>query len=88
LLWPLLAGLFLYLSVMGALLPLAGALAMATQGPVAGSASAVIGALQFGAGALVGTGFGLLSAPAPLAMGGFLAVAGLAGLAAHHALRR
>jgi len=88
LLWPLLSALFLYLSVMGALLPLAGALAMATQGPVAGSASAVIGALQFGTGALVGTGFGLLSAPAPIAMGGFLAVAGLAGLAAHHALRR
>ena len=48
------------MSLMGAVLPLASALAMAPMGRIAGSASAVIGTLQFGGGAVVGVMLGAL----------------------------
>jgi DHA1 family bicyclomycin/chloramphenicol resistance-like MFS transporter len=86
-LMPLLVVLFLYLSAMGAVLPLAAALAMGPLGRVAGSGSAVIGTLQFGLGSLVGTAIGAAGGGAA-AMGGVLGVAGCAGLATHLALRR
>jgi len=84
---PLLVTFFLYLSCMGMVLPLAGALAMGPMGRVAGSASALIGSLQFGSGAMVGLVLGALGGASAGAMGGLLAVAGLAGLAAHRGLR-
>jgi DHA1 family bicyclomycin/chloramphenicol resistance-like MFS transporter len=87
-LWPLLAALFLYLSVMGAVLPLASALAMAPMGRFAGSASAVIGMLQFGGGALVGALLGALGGASPWPMAALLALAGTGGLGLHLVLRR
>ncbi|WP_270934571.1 multidrug effflux MFS transporter [Falsiroseomonas oryzae] len=87
-LWPLLAALFLYLSVMGAVLPMASALAMQPMGRIAGSASAVIGTLQFSGGALVGVLLGALGGGSPWPMALLLAVAGSGGLLAHLALRR
>lgn len=88
LLAPLLVTFFLYLSCMGMVLPLAGAMAMAPLGRVAGSASALIGSLQFGSGALVGVVLGAFGGASAGAMGALLAFAGLAGLVAHLALRR
>lgn len=88
LLWPLLAALFLYLSVMGAVLPVASALAMAPLGRVAGSASAVIGTLQFGGGAAVGLALGALGGASPWPMAALLGAAGCSGLALHLLLRR
>jgi DHA1 family bicyclomycin/chloramphenicol resistance-like MFS transporter len=88
LLWPLLAALFLYLSVMGAVLPLASAQAMAPLGRVAGSASAVIGTMQFGGGAVVGVALGALGGGSPWPMAALLGLAGCGGLLAHLALRR
>ncbi|WP_237213076.1 multidrug effflux MFS transporter [Falsiroseomonas oryziterrae] len=87
-LWVLLAVLFLYLSIMGAVLPLASALAMAPMGRFAGSASAVIGTLQFGGGAVVGIALGALGAGSSWPMAWVLAGAGCGGLALHLALRR
>jgi DHA1 family bicyclomycin/chloramphenicol resistance-like MFS transporter len=87
-LWPLLAALFLFMSVMGAVLPLASALAMAPMGRVAGSASALIGTLQFGGGAIVGIGLGALGATSVWPMALIVACAGSGGLAAHLLLRR
>jgi DHA1 family bicyclomycin/chloramphenicol resistance-like MFS transporter len=86
-LWPLLAALFLYMAVMGSVLPLASALAMAPMGRVAGSASALLGSMQFGAGALVGLLLGALGAGSAWPMALLLGAAGSAGLAAHLALR-
>jgi DHA1 family bicyclomycin/chloramphenicol resistance-like MFS transporter len=87
LLWPLLLSFFLYLSVMGMVLPIAGAMAMAPLGRVAGSASALIGTLQFGSGAVVGVLLGALGGGAAWPMGALLACGGVAGLVAHRALR-
>jgi DHA1 family bicyclomycin/chloramphenicol resistance-like MFS transporter len=87
LLWPLLLSFFLYLSIMGMVLPTASAMAMAPLGRVAGSASALIGTLQFGSGALVGVLLGAFGEGAAWPMGALLACAGLGGLVAHRALR-
>ena len=65
-LWPLLAALFLYISVLGAVMPMASALAMMPLGRVAGSASAVIGTMQFGGGAVVGLVLGALDPGSPI----------------------
>ncbi|WP_268797940.1 Bcr/CflA family multidrug efflux MFS transporter [Pseudomonas huanghezhanensis] len=57
-LWPLLVPLFIYIASLGCILPNASACAMTGQGKRAGSASALLGCLQFsvaaGAAALVG----------------------------------
>jgi DHA1 family bicyclomycin/chloramphenicol resistance-like MFS transporter len=84
---PLLVALFLYLSTMGAVLPLASALAMGPLGRVAGSGSALIGTMQFGGGALVGAVLGAAGGGV-WAMAAMLGAAGPAGLAAHLLLRR
>jgi DHA1 family bicyclomycin/chloramphenicol resistance-like MFS transporter len=86
-LWPLLAALLLYMSVMGSVLPLASALAMAPMGRVAGSASALLGSLQFGGGAVVGIVLGALGAGSAWPMALLVGAAGCGGLAAHLALR-
>jgi len=86
-LWPLLLAFFCYLSIMGAVLPMAGALAMAPLGRVAGSASALIGTLQFGSGAVVGVLLGALGGGAAWPMGVLLACGGVGGLVVHRALR-
>jgi DHA1 family bicyclomycin/chloramphenicol resistance-like MFS transporter len=86
LLVPLLAALFLYLGLLGATLPLSGALAMQPMGRVAGSASALMGTIQFGLGAAIGALMGAIGGGA-LAMGVLIALAGAAGLSAFLALR-
>ena len=83
---PLLVSLFVYLSTMGAVLPLASALAMGPLGRVAGSGSAVLGTLQFGSGAVVGTVLGAAGGGA-WAMALALGVAGIGGLTVHLWLR-
>ena len=85
---PLLVALFCYLAVMGGVLPMASALAMAPMGRFAGSASAVIGTLQFGGGAAVGVLLGAIGAGSPWPMALVLAAGGAGGLAAHLLLRR
>jgi DHA1 family bicyclomycin/chloramphenicol resistance-like MFS transporter len=87
-LWPLLASLFLYLSMMGAVLPTASALAMAPMGRFAGSASALIGTLQFGGGALAGVLLGALGGGSAWPMAVLLGMAGVGGLTLHLLLRR
>jgi DHA1 family bicyclomycin/chloramphenicol resistance-like MFS transporter len=84
---PLLVALFLFLATMGAVLPLASALAMAPLGRVAGSGSALLGTMQFGGGALVGAILGAAGG-STLAMAGWIAAAGCVGLATHLVLRR
>ncbi|MGG5817904.1 multidrug effflux MFS transporter [Falsiroseomonas sp. HW251] len=86
-LWPLLASLFLFMSIMGAVLPLASAQAMAPMGRFAGSASAVLGFIQFAGGAVVGTLMGAFGG-GPWAMAAVVACAGVGGLAAHLVLKR
>jgi DHA1 family bicyclomycin/chloramphenicol resistance-like MFS transporter len=85
---PLLAALFLFMSVMGAVLPLASARAMAPMGRVAGSASALIGTLQFAGGAFIGVAMGAFGAASPWPLALLIAAAGPGGLIAHLALRR
>jgi DHA1 family bicyclomycin/chloramphenicol resistance-like MFS transporter len=85
---PLLAALFCFIGLMGATLPLASALAMQPMGRVAGSASALMGTLQFGVGAVVGASLGAFGGGTTTAMGVVIGLAGLAGLLAHLALRR
>lgn len=58
--WAIIALLFCCIACNGAVMPLATTLAMAPQGRQAGSASAVIGALQFGLGAVAGAVVGWL----------------------------
>ncbi len=87
LLWPLVAAFFLFMTTLGAVLPLASALAMGPMGRVAGSASALIGTLQFSGGALVGVLLGLVAPQSPWPVAVLMALAGAAGLALHLALR-
>lgn len=92
-LWPLLIPLFISTASLSCVLPNATACAMAGQGAQAGSASALIGALQFtvaaGAAALVGALHDGTARPMALviALCGVLSVA-LALFAAHHARRQ
>ncbi|WP_149535301.1 multidrug effflux MFS transporter [Siccirubricoccus phaeus] len=74
--------LFCYVAGIGATMPLGTALAMAPQGKVAGSASALIGTLQFGLGAVSGWLVGALhdGTAVPMALG--IAVCGVGGLLA------
>ena len=79
--------LFVFISGIGAVTPLATALAMAPLGRVAGSASALIGALQFCGGAASGALVGALQDGTAVPMALVLALSGLAGLALPMALR-
>lgn len=85
---PVLAAFFLYLGLMGAVLPLSSALAMAPMGRMAGSASALMGTIQFGVGAVMGALLGAFGGTSALAMGVLIAIAGGSGLVAHLGLRR
>lgn len=84
----LLAAMFLYLALLGGVLPLASALTMAPMGRMAGSASALMGTLQFGTGALVGAAIGAVGGNSGLAMGIAIALAGMLGLGVHLTMRR
>jgi DHA1 family bicyclomycin/chloramphenicol resistance-like MFS transporter len=84
----LLVPLFLFVASLGAVLPMAAALAMAPHGRVAGSASAVIGTLQFGVGAVTGSLVGLLHDGTARPMALLIAACGAAGLLAWWGLAR
>ena len=72
--------LFVYVASIGMVMPVASALAMASQGRTAGSASALIGTLQFTGGALAGGVVGALHDGTAMPMAVVIAVAGTAGL--------
>jgi DHA1 family bicyclomycin/chloramphenicol resistance-like MFS transporter len=78
--WGIAIPLFVFVTSIGMVMPIASALAMASQRRAAGSASALIGTLQFGGGALTGALVGALynSAAVPIAV--VMGLAGLAGL--------
>jgi DHA1 family bicyclomycin/chloramphenicol resistance-like MFS transporter len=71
---------FVYVASIGMVMPVASALAMASQGRTAGSASALIGTLQFTGGALAGGLVGVLYDGTAMPMAAVIAVAGTAGL--------
>jgi DHA1 family bicyclomycin/chloramphenicol resistance-like MFS transporter len=80
------APLFVYVASLGVVMPLAVTLAMAQHGRVAGSASAVIGTLQFGAGAVAGLLVGALHDGTALPMALLVAAGGAGGWAARRLL--
>jgi DHA1 family bicyclomycin/chloramphenicol resistance-like MFS transporter len=80
--------LFVYVSGIGAAMPLASALAMGPQGQRAGSASAIIGTLQFGLGAAAGALVGLAHDGTAVPMAAVIAGAGLGALAVRRVLLR
>jgi DHA1 family bicyclomycin/chloramphenicol resistance-like MFS transporter len=70
------AGLFFYVASIGYVSPNAAALALAEHGEHAGTASALMGALQFGLGTLAGIALGLLHDETALPLAMVLAVCG------------
>jgi DHA1 family bicyclomycin/chloramphenicol resistance-like MFS transporter len=78
--------LFCYVAGVGAVMPLASSLAMVPHGGVAGSASALIGSLQFGIGAVAGWLVGALHDESALPMALGVALCGAAGVLARKAL--
>ena len=83
----LLTGLALGVAALGAILPLSAALAMAPHGRVAGSASALLGTLQFSLGAVAGALTALLHDGTALPMAVVVASGSLGGFAAYRVLR-
>lgn len=79
---------FAYVAGIGAVMPLATSLAMGPQGRHAGSASALIGTLQFGGGALAGALVGLFHTGTAVPMAAGIAACGLGGLVALRVLVR
>ena len=73
------ATLFVYVSMIGAVMPLTAARAMAPHGAIAGNASALMGTLQFGAGALAGVALGALQNDTALPMALIVALCGAGG---------
>ena len=82
----LLIPLFGYLASLGFTAPNATALALARQGARAGSASALLGTLQFGVATLSSAAVGLLGAGSALPMAGVIAGCGLLAYVAHRLL--
>jgi DHA1 family bicyclomycin/chloramphenicol resistance-like MFS transporter len=78
--------LFLYVSTIGAVMPLTAARAMAPHGAIAGNASALMGTLQFGSGALVGVALGALQNGTALPMALVVALCGAGGWLARRLL--
>lgn len=80
----LLLPLFVYITSLGFVLPNVVAAALAPQGRNAGSASALLGTVQFGAGAAVGLLLGALGNGTAVPMAGLIAACGLSALAVYH----
>ncbi|MDN3566664.1 multidrug effflux MFS transporter [Paeniroseomonas aquatica] len=72
--------LFVYVASIGMVMPIAAALAMASQGRTAGSASALIGTLQFSGGAVAGGLVGAFYDGTAMPMAIVIALAGTGGL--------
>lgn len=84
----LVAAMFCYVATIGAVMPLTVAIGMGPHGAVAGSASALMGTLQFGVGAGVGTLLGVLQDGTVVPMAAVIAACGVAGWAARAVLVR
>jgi len=82
-----LVGLALSIAALGAILPLSAVIAMAPHGRVAGSASALLGTLQFSLGAVAGALTGLLHDGTAMPMAFVVAGGGLGGFLAYRLLR-
>ena len=82
----LLVTLFGYIAMIGAVMPLTVALGMGPHGAVAGSASALMGTLQFGIGASVGALLGALQDGTAVPMALVIAGCGVAGWTARRGL--
>jgi MFS transporter, DHA1 family, multidrug resistance protein len=81
--WPTIAaGLFVFVASLGFVVPNATALALADQGRDAGTASALLGALQFGAATLAGLAVGTWHDGSALPVATVMAVCGTGALAA------
>jgi DHA1 family bicyclomycin/chloramphenicol resistance-like MFS transporter len=79
----LLVPLFAYIASLGFVLPNVIASALASQGRNAGTASALMGTLQFGAGASVGMLLGALGNGTAVPMAALIAACGLSALVVH-----
>lgn len=79
----LLGPLFIYIASLGFVLPNVIATALGPQGRNAGTASALLGTLQFGAGATVGALLGVLGDGTAVPMAGLIAACGLSALLVH-----
>ena len=79
----LLIGFFSYIASLGFISPNAGAAAMANQGHQAGTASALMGVLQFSLAALIGAILGAWHSDSALATLSLMAVCGVGGLLWH-----
>jgi DHA1 family bicyclomycin/chloramphenicol resistance-like MFS transporter len=84
----LVAGLFCYIASLGGIMPVSTALAMGAQGRAAGSASAVIGVMQFAVGAGAGMLVSLFGEGSAMPMALVMALCGLAGLGLRAGLAR
>ena len=79
---------FLYMSSVGCLFPNTTAMAMAEHGDKAGSASALIGTLQFALAAIAASAVGALNNGRALPMAGVIAVCGASAFLFYHSLVR
>ncbi|CAH0304967.1 Bicyclomycin resistance protein [Roseomonas sp. CECT 9278] len=86
--WGIVATLFCYVAMIGAVMPLTVALGMGPHGKMAGNASALMGTLQFGIGAMVGVVLGALQDGTALPMAGVIAACGVAGWTVRRVLVR
>ena len=84
--WAMAAALFAYVATIGAVGPLTVALGMGPHGAVAGSASALMGTLQFTIGAVAGALLGVLQDGTALPMAAVIAGCGVAGWTARRVL--
>jgi MFS transporter, DHA1 family, multidrug resistance protein len=82
-LWLILPLLLVVISSLGFILPNANAAALATHGQLAGTASALIGSLQFGLATLAGVAMGLSQGASLLPMAGIMAVCASTGWGVH-----
>jgi DHA1 family bicyclomycin/chloramphenicol resistance-like MFS transporter len=82
----LLVPLFCFIACHGFVLPNTTALAMAPHGSVAGSASALLGTVQFVLGATAGALVGALGNGTPVPLAGVIATCGVLALVVHHTL--
>jgi DHA1 family bicyclomycin/chloramphenicol resistance-like MFS transporter len=87
-LYGLIPPLFIYVAMNGAVGPSSTALAMAPHAAQAGLASALLGTLGFGSGALASLAVGLLQGPSAFAMTLVVALCGLTGLTLNLTLAR
>ena len=84
----ILVPLFCYIACHGFVLPNTTALAMAPHGSVAGSASALLGTLQFVLGAIAGSLIGLLANGTPVPMAAVIAGCGTSAFLANRLIAR